>query len=321
MPARDGKAPAPSGGHRKPLAVFLQVGTPKVWPDLQQCLSNVLEGANGNTTFPPREVDVHLGFPKRTEPDITKDALLVSGQVAELVQKWNDGGGRAPVKLFVNDTLENKGADIGVFLQQALQVQDPSRYGLLLKVHSKSTDVWRCQALTSLCGTAEQVREILLRFDEQPELGFLGPWALTWTWDTPVLETYCKLGDFGFRKNGVEKDMKNVWESIFKNKSFPSREQYAMSAGTMWWSRSAPLLEDAQLRDAASWFVPSLPVGYSTSCSSLQCHIPFALERILPTIFTAWYGLVFAEAPNKVIRDKKNRACKADATTKCITRR
>merc|ERR1740121_1510953 len=130
----------------------------------------------------------------------------------------------------------------------------------------------------------------------------MGPWALTWLWDTPENETFFGVGYAGFRKGyskeSPESIMQIVWESLFKNSSFPSRQQYAISAGSMWWSRSAPLLEDEQLRSAASWFVPSL-TEYVHPSRSISCQGTHALERILPTLFRAWYGLVCVEAPNK----------------------
>jgi len=64
-------------------------------------------------------------------------------------------------------------------------------YDSLLKVSQQVCRDWQCAALTSLCGIAEQVGQALLRSDEQPEVGFVGPLATTWKWSISVFSRIC----------------------------------------------------------------------------------------------------------------------------------
>ncbi|CAK0865583.1 unnamed protein product [Prorocentrum cordatum] len=275
----------------KSIAVFLQVGNAEAWPDLRACLSNVLEGADAAR----RDVDVHLGMFSQTQSDKAEAARLVESDAANLLQKWNGVAGRSIRARFrVNTSLENKGADIGLFLQQGLQVTY-SRYELLLKLHSKTHKGWRCHMLASLCGSADQVGRIIKLFHERSDLGFLGPWSLTCSWNSNIEIWPCK---FAFEPR-VEILMKNTWARMFeKTMVFPSRDQYLMAAGSMFWARSAPLLEDVQLRSAAQRLLPSWSLGYQSRCNTIACLDAYALERILPTTIKALHGLVGAEAPD-----------------------
>ncbi|CAK0840261.1 unnamed protein product [Prorocentrum cordatum] len=226
---------------------------------------------------------------------------------ASWVQNWSGA------QLHMNLSLANKGADTGIFFQQVLALSDPSRYDMLLKLHTKSDARWRCTMLMSLCGSSEQVSKILSRFDSQPDLGIIGPWSLTWTWDTPVEETYEKKGGNAFTildgQKQMEDYMKRVWADIFQNRSFPARDQYLMAAGSMYWARSAPLLENVQFRDAASRWIESWTTKpYKTACSDDVCLQLYALERIMLTMIQARYGFVGAEAPDKYGLDKSKRA-------------
>ncbi|CAK0885870.1 unnamed protein product [Prorocentrum cordatum] len=129
---------------------------------------------------------------------IAEDARL-------LLHRWNRGG-EYKARLIMNSFLENKGADVGLFLQQAQQVHDPSKYEFLLKVHSQRQEAWRCQMLTSLCGSKDQVKHILDRLDHQRDLGILGPWTLTWRYDdmvdpVKVQGSFDQLANYSFPEN------------------------------------------------------------------------------------------------------------------------
>jgi|ERR1712194_650283 len=227
----------------------------------------------------------------------------VASDAVGLLEPWTTA------EVNINSSLANKGADIGLFFQQVLALRDPSKHGVLLKIHTKSNDLWRCSMLKSLCGSAKQVREILARFDGEPGLGFIGPWALTWKWATPIHETYESLGPFGFQYDRIEKKMKLMWGALFPNSSFPFRHQYLIAAGSTYWARSAPLLNDVQLREGMSRLISAWTEGYSTACKEEKCSQLYALERVLPTMFPARYGLSGEEAPNKSGLDSASRAC------------
>ncbi|CAK0789780.1 unnamed protein product [Prorocentrum cordatum] len=144
------------GPPKSAVAVFVQMANPSVWPHLRECVTNVREGATCTSRQGARltrNVDVYIGMISGSNnSSIAEDARL-------LVHRWNMGG-EYQARLIMNFSLENKGADVGLFLQQIQQVLDPSMYEFLLKVHSKRAEAWRCQMLTSLCGSKDQVKHI-----------------------------------------------------------------------------------------------------------------------------------------------------------------
>jgi len=309
------KTPLPENAAPAAVAVFVQMAYPRVWPYLRECVSNVLEAAANISQRGDRfrrNVDVYIGMLKPNS-SIEEDARL-------LLDKWS-AGVRFQTRLVINDALENKGSDVGLFFQQMQQVTDPAKYDVLLKVHSKSTVPWRCQMLTSLCGSVEQVRQILDGFDHQSNLGLVGPWALTLQWDTPYSDVYDQMGNLAFHSTSAAHHMMKVWDFIYTGKDFPHKDHLLMAAGSMYWVRSASFLQNARLHDAVSRFLGAWQnvTGVDRKCRTRACRDAFGLERILPTLVVSEYGLMPAEAPNKRLIDHEtNHACRdSDCMSTC----
>merc|ERR1719221_1093697 len=92
--------------------------------------------------------------------------------------------------------------------------------------------------------------------------------------------------------------MRDTWDFMFEGRQFPESSQYLMVGGSMYFARSAPLLEDSQLQTAASRFMPIWPEGYVSCCRDTWCLDAYALERILPTLVSI-SGLNGTEAPDR----------------------
>lgn len=290
------------------VAVFVQMADHSLWPHLRECVGNVLEGAasiSQRGAQLTRDVDVHIGMIAGNST-IEEDARL-------LLHRWTARGGEYRARLVVNDTLENKGADMGLFLQQIQQVRDPSPYSVLLKVHSKSSYRWRCQMLTSLCGSKEQVKHILIRFDNWRRMGLLGPWGLTWRYDDMVNQTkvemsFDHLSSWAFVEGAGERFMRRAWAFMYDNDvPLPPRETWVVTAGTMFWTRAAPLLQNPRLFSAISRWLPAWELGYDTQCrNKTSCLDAYGLERVIPTVITHDYRLSAMEAPNRYVDNPKN---------------
>ncbi|CAK0793870.1 unnamed protein product [Prorocentrum cordatum] len=285
-----------SGRSRSAVAVFVQMANHSHWSHLRECVANVLDGArpiSQRGAQLTRNVDVYIGL-LAGNSSIEEDAHL-------LVRRRNVGG-EYQARLVINSTLVNKAADVGLFLQQIQQVRDPSQYEILLKVHSKGRHEWRCQMLTSLCGSTEQVKQVFDRFDHQRELGLMGPWSLTWGYDdmanlTKVEQSYDHLSCYAFLnvsrdgKPGPLAHMRDVWDFMFDHgAALPPRDKWLVAAGSAYWARSAPLLQNPRLDRAVSRWLPLWEPGYNSSCRARACRDAFGLERVLPTIMISNTG-------------------------------
>lgn len=290
------------------VAVFVQLTDQALWPHIRECVGNVLAGAANISQRGDRfrrNVDVYIGM-LNSNSTISDDARL-------LLQEW-DAGARFQTRLVMHDSLPNKGLDIGLFLQQLQQVNDPAQYDVLLKVHSKSSKRLRCQMLTSLCGSSEQVRQILDGFDYQSKLGFVGPWALTWTPNTNRYKDAYNRWEAGWDKWSVRAHMRNVWTFIYNDTvEFPYEYHFLIAYGNMFWVRSAPLLQNTRLHDAVprwlSVWTDSNVTIFNSSGRDSDWQDVVGLERVLPTLVASEYGLLAAEAPNKHFIDSDRHAC------------
>ncbi|CAJ1449431.1 unnamed protein product, partial [Effrenium voratum] len=74
------------------------------------------------------------------------------------------------------EVFQNRGADVGLFLQQ-LQGR-PLNYDFMLKIHTKSSNVLREHALSQLCGDTDVVKQVLAHFHAEPRLQMVGPQGL-----------------------------------------------------------------------------------------------------------------------------------------------
>jgi len=260
------------------IAVFAQVFNQTIWGEIRDCIANVGQARGART------VDVYVA--------VVREA---PGIAAELQRLQDDGTvSRAAVQL-----VRNQGADIGQFMQQ---IQEPrGKYDLVLKMHSKTGNMWRKSMLGSLCGSPDQVESIWQQFEGNTNLGIVGPPAWTWTYPSDVKETLrSKLLGSEAQTDWVppkrmQNWMKVAWGVIYPCEiltDFPDPKQFGLLAGSTYWSRAYPLLENDALRKAIPMFLEMFgQQGYHTGCDTEPCHHMYALERVIPTMIKARFGL------------------------------
>ncbi|CAJ1343918.1 unnamed protein product [Effrenium voratum] len=113
------------------------------------------------------------------------------------------------------EVFQNRGADVGLFLQQ-LQGR-PLNYDFILKIHTKSSNVLREHALSQLCGDTDVVKQVLAHFHAEPRLQMVGPQGL-------VLEN---ASDFS--------TIERLWDDRNVKFALWPWEERAAEAGTRLW--------------------------------------------------------------------------------------
>jgi len=278
--ATAGRSLAAAGDEdRRPLlqiGIFAQVANLSIWPEMEHCVRNVAAAATG-------PVDLHVA--------LTKESSDLRAQVGKL-----DGIRSANVRVVIN-----KGADIGEFMQQLQPLHEHRNsyhYDLILKIHSKSSrGDWRYRMLSSLCGDTNQVNAALDMFASRPNLGIVGPFKLIWSWNTSPKDVFGGFCEFGFKYGDMENKMKNTWKVIYpRDDSFPPRDRYLISGGSMFWVRPGPLLSDA-FQASIPKFLEMWEDGYVKECETEGCLHMYALERVIPTIYHGRYMLDYDQAP------------------------
>jgi len=283
--SQDSRPAGGSGGAGAPAAIFVQVANTSVWPELRDCIRNVAEAARHRSDL--SKLDLHVAL-TRTDATLEDEVRRMPAEI------------RGVSNAFVS-VVQNRGADIGEFMQQVQYVHQHSSnfsYDLILKIHSKSSrGNWRRRMLNTLCGSPDQARTIFGMFGERPNLGLVGPYKLVWTYDTPKENVFGSLGDYGFRIGDTERKMANTWDVIYPGEhSFPPRDRYLISGGSMFWVRPGPLLSD-EFQSAIPKFLSMWDDGYDRNCTTAACDHMFALERVIPTIYYGRYRLDYAQAP------------------------
>jgi len=288
--SRDSRPAGGSGGAGAPAAIFAQVANTSVWQELRGCILNIAEAARHHSEL--SKFDLHVAL-TRTDVALEDEVRRMPAEIPGLSNA------------FVS-VVQNRGADIGEFMQQVQHVHQHSsdfNYDLVVKIHSKSSSgsdetlAWRRRMLKSLCGSPDQVRTILGMFGERPNLGLVGPYKLVWTYDTPKENVFGSLGDYGFRIGDTERKMASTWDVIYPGEhSFPPRDRYLISGGSMFWVRPGPLLSD-EFQRAIPKFLSMWDDGYDPNCTTAACDHMFALERVIPTIYYGRYQLDYAQAP------------------------
>jgi len=268
------------------IAVLAQVFNHTIWGEIRDCIANVGQAKGART------VDVYVAV-VREAPGIAAD-----------LRRMQDNGSvsQASVQL-----VKNQGADIGQFMQQIMELR--GEYDLVLKMHSKTGNLWRKSMLGSLCGSPDQVQKIWQQFEGNAGLGIVGPPAWTWTYPSDVKETLrSKLVGNEAQAQAdwvppqrMQNLMKAAWGVIFPCEmlaTFPDPKQFGLLAGSTYWSRAYPLLQNDALRAAIPKFLKMFGQGYHTGCDTDGCHSMYALERVIPTMIKARYGLEIDIAPD-----------------------
>ncbi|CAJ1449430.1 unnamed protein product, partial [Effrenium voratum] len=188
------------------------------------------------------------------------------------------------------EVFQNRGADVGLFLQQ-LQGR-PLNYDFMLKIHTKSSNVLREHALSQLCGDTDVVKQVLAHFHAEPRLQMVGPQGL-------VLEN---ASDFStIERLWHDRNVKFAlwpWEEraaevrawpLLSGKHFPHRNSWTIMATNFYWMRSTSLACCGRLLRVIPELVATMPFGYVTGSSAQMCHV---LERLIPTMVRASGGIV-----------------------------
>jgi len=143
----------------------------------------------------------------------------------------------------------NEGLDVGQFLKQlAMSNAEHQKYDLILKIHSKTDDVWRQHSLSALCGSAEQVQALYRAFDDHPELGLVAPQGTLFQAASPPKAVWQHLMERYFSSepslarafdNSTVERMRAVDRLLFPN-STPFDHPLIL-AGTQFWMRGSAL--------------------------------------------------------------------------------
>lgn len=277
--------PSPKVGS---VAIFLQMANVELWPELRTCIQHVASAGNLRRGF---STSLHVALIQADQQSMTS------------VKEFQAQAGLVDVNVSI---VENKGADWGEFLQQILMHEPIAKYDLLLKLHSKTQTDWRRKIFDSLCGSPEQVEGIFSLFDKNQTVGMIGPDRLTWTWDTKNEESFNGYADWGFRNDNMEDHVRTTWNKIYGLET-PRRENLRMSAGSMFWSRYAPLVLDEELRRSVPLLMRGFPTHHKSreGCKDEACYAMYALERVIPTSIKHKYGLDVIPALNVSSESKR----------------
>jgi len=250
------------GDKPQKVAVFAQVADLQLYTEMRQCITNVgVAQQNSGST-----VDVYMSTP-----------LAEPNQVPVME---NDLKEKVPALgvLEVNIT-QNKGADMGQFLQQ-MQSASGREYDAVLKIHTKSDTRIRETILHNLCGTTYIAQSILASFKANPGLGLVGVdgWV-GWKGEPQGSPS------FGGLWTAAEQDnMKRTWSLIAPGRPLPPKDTWAAAVASFWWSSGRSVTNNPLLLAAAPRLLAHMNWGYVTGSQGLPEH---ALERLIGTMVRA----------------------------------
>ena len=182
------------------IALFVQLHDPSRWKHLWPCIQTVLLAAKKRKY----QVDVML---TTTQPlETLRESLSQVRAVAP-----------GTLRFSILSHAENRGADIGIFLQQLLLAQELwLESDVIFKVHTKKKKAWRNLMIEPLCGSMEAVTSIIDEFQKEPSLGMMGPTNLTWAKEGSTSHVAFNLSKFGFDQDAL-REMNFVWSLIQRN--------------------------------------------------------------------------------------------------------
>jgi len=244
------------------VAVFAQAANLGLLPGLTGCITNV--GAAQQMSR--GTVDVYVSVPL-AEPNLLPD-----------MKNWMEQEIPALCALEVNIT-QNKGADMGQFLQQ-MQSASGREYDAVLKIHTKSDTRIRETILHNLCGTTYIAQSILASFKANPGLGLVGVdgWV-GWKGEPQGSPS------FGGLWTAAEQDnMKRTWSLIAPGRPLPPKDTWAAAVASFWWSSGRSVTNNPLLLAAAPRLLAHMNWGYVTGSQGLPEH---ALERLIGTMVRA----------------------------------
>ena len=257
-------------------AIFLQIHNVSLWSALLPCMENVLTAVSSvklyAITTSQDNVEKLKGFTKKLQQDHSS----LSGVVVSLGM--------------------NKGADLGLFLQQLWN--EEMNFEVLLKIHSKRKAEWRGLAVDPLCGSVPIVQKNVARL-QNGSVGMIGPSGLTWGPKARHKDVFLKLGTKGYNEVAMQ-GMEAAWSLISPSTKLPKQKHWKIAAGSCFWvSRRHMKLWETKLFPAIPTILGNLSTGYKTGCDKagdFSCLVTVGLERILPTLIQMSGSVVEAEA-------------------------
>ncbi|CAK9047529.1 Putative serine/threonine-protein kinase nek3 [Durusdinium trenchii] len=257
--------PHKSGRAEPRVGVFVQLHDPSRWHQLWPCVRSVLQAAGNNS------VDVLL--------TTTQPIQTLRRAMAELLA-LNSGA----LRFTLLSRAENRGADIGVFLQQLLLARELSLDAdLILKVHTKKRKAWRDLMIQPLCGSVEAVRGIIDQFMGDDTVGMIGPTNLTWKRVGPFNHVALNLSLPGFDKHAI-KQMEFAWSLMHgPGVDLPPQRTWLIVAGSFYWMRVGLQVWEEQILPLVPRLLCSMGV-YGHGCRTIRCQAALGLERIIPTL-------------------------------------
>eukprot|EP00435_Cladocopium_sp_Y103_P011731 s1445_g3.t1 len=245
------------------IALFLQMHNASLWWSLSSCIENVLLAA-----APSRSVDLF----------VITTSLASAATLRSLAGGLRKFGALRHVVVALG---ANKGADIGLFLQQLLlNVDLQLEVDLIFKLHSKRKELWRSLLVDSLCGSVEVVRRNVEAMERSPNIGIIGPSKLTWGPDSQSF-IELKLKKKGFNEVAL-RGMNTTWAVLDTGSKFPDRKHWIICAGTFFWLRASFLSSWQRMILPAVPRILALSGNYSTGCDKANvttCLLAVGLER------------------------------------------
>ena len=145
------------------IALFLQMHNASLWSSLYECMENVFLAADKH-----RSVDLFI-------ITTSEESAATLKSLAKTFNSFST------LRYLVVAVGKNKGADIGLFLQQlVMNVELQLDVDIILKLHSKRKPLWRSLLVDSLCGSVDVVRRHLDALESDPMMAMIGPSKLTW---------------------------------------------------------------------------------------------------------------------------------------------
>eukprot|EP00439_Symbiodinium_sp_Y106_P039469 s267_g4.t2 len=216
------------GFHSGKIGIFAQVGSAEVWPELAQCVSNVLEASDDS-------IGVHIDYVEASAP--TKAAMH---------QLWGYLRGKHGFVNLLLTKSKSKGMDMGHFVSQLYTAQKKGlQYDLMLKIHTDSHPDLRKLAMEALCGTKFQVRSALHNFEAHGKLNLIAPAGTTMTRRTKTANLAPALSErlFGGRAEvggapmySTKQATKLLLKEMGANIDI-SEDQLTSIGGNMYWAR------------------------------------------------------------------------------------
>ena len=269
----------------KKIALFVQgfgLTDSLIWEDIFQCIANVGKAktlADNFSLYPwvgvsppePFTFDIFISYQRSLDFSNIKSKLDPMG----------------PNRIFGTPIVDNEGFDIKQFLDQLLLAESiqntaSSHYEAFLKIHTKSSLLWRQSMLESLCGSPSVVLTVIRTLGDKGDIGIVAPQGFVIQRSgrnaalAQPLRHNGKPGsnDFVFSKN--LEDMRLLYRKMF-NIDLCQKADLVFSAGTMFWSR----YQDFRVKD----WLKIMP--WMSSRWSAEYHRDFLLEHAMERLFVS----------------------------------